>query len=299
MDPTDIDQVLEQKFTSLSPRLQHAARYVVDHPEEVALNSMRTIAGLAGVDPSSMIRLAREIGFSSYEEFRNQYRSRLLSGTATWSGRARRLRDRKPDVSGAAALVREIANQDQINLQQAFADETITKLEEAKHLFLNARRVYVMGLRSLFPVAFYFHYVCRLFSTKTVLLTGTGGTLADDLRFLENEDILFLFSYRPYARDAVRALSFARSKNAKIVGVTDSKVSPIARDADVAIIVSNVSPSLLPTIIPSLAVAQAVANAILSESDEDAIRQIERSEQQLQRFSVYAEDGRPKGRRPR
>lgn len=298
MDPSDINKLVEQKFTSLSPRLQQAARYVIDHPDEVALSSMRTVAGLADVDPSSMLRLARELGFASYDGFRDRYRELLLAGSATWTGRARRLRDRKP-APEIAELVREIARQDQHNLQHAFSEDAIGKIEQATRIFMQARRVYVIGLRSLFPVAFYFHYVCRLFSTKTVLLTGTGGTLADDLRFLEEEDALIAFSYRPYARDAVRAVDYARAKKSKVIAITDSKVSPIARLADIAIVVSNVSASLLPTILPSLGVAQALATAILSESDESAMRQIGRSEQQLQSFSVYIDDAPAKNRRPR
>lgn len=294
MDPADINDLIKNKFAALSPRLQQAARYVIDHPEDVALNSMRTVAGLAGVDPSSMIRLARELGFAKYDEFRDRYRTLLLAGGITWTGRARRLRERKP-ASSTAALVHEISQQDQQNLQHAFGPDTILKLEGAKQIFEQARRVYVLGLRSLFPVAFYFHYLCRLFSTKTALLTATGGTFADDLRFLEDVDALIAFSYRPYSREAVRAVDFARSKDAKIIAVTDSKVSPIARAADLSIIVTNVSTSLLPTIVPSIGVAQALATLLLSESDEEAMHQIARSEQQLQRFNVYVEDSPRKG----
>lgn len=289
-DPTasDIESLIEARFAGLSPRLQQAARYIIDNPRDVALSSMRAIAGRANVDPSSMVRLAQELGFPGYEELRDRYRNKLLSAEGTWSRRARDLQGRNEDPS-LAPLVREILDQDQANLERTFSAETISALGDAKRLIDEARSVYVLGLRSLFPVAFYFHYACRLFNTKTVLLTGTGGTFADDLRMARPEDVILAFSYQPYARDAVRATQYVKSQGAKVIAVTDSKVSPVAKHADVSIIVSNTSTSLLPTVIPFFAISQALATLLASESSEDVIRQIARSEEQLMAFQVYSD----------
>jgi len=286
---SDIEDLIEARFASLSPRLQQAARYIIDNPRVVAVSTMRALAARADVDPSSMVRLAQELGFSGYEQVREYYRRKLLSEEGPWSRRARDLRSRNED-SRLAPLVREILEQDQINLERTFSAETIASLGEAKTLIEGARSVYVLGLRSLFPVAFYFHYACRLFNTKTVLLTGTGGTFADDLRLARAEDVILAFSYQPYARDAVRATEYVRGQGAKVIAVTDSKVSPVAKNADVSIIAWNSSTSLLPTVIPFLAIAQALATLLVSESSEDAIRQIARSEEQLFAFDVYSDD---------
>jgi DNA-binding MurR/RpiR family transcriptional regulator len=75
-----------------------------------------------------------------------------------------------------------------------------------------------------------------------------------------------------------------------VIAVTDSKVSPIAKNADVVIIASNASTSLLPTVIPFLAIAQALATLLVSESSEEAMQRIARSEEQLASFRVYHED---------
>src|SRR5882724_4026626 len=62
-----IIELIESRFPALSPRLRSAARFVLDNPEEIALHSMRAAAAKAGIHPSSMQRLARELGFAGYE----------------------------------------------------------------------------------------------------------------------------------------------------------------------------------------------------------------------------------------
>lgn len=285
----EVEDLIGQRFGELSPRLQQAARYIVDNPEEVAVSSMRAVAGRADVDPSAMVRLAQELGFAGYDDLRERYRRKLVVGSGTWSGRLQRIQSRKDD-SSAAALVREILTQDQLNLEKTFSAETVAALEKAQKLIGEARHLYVVGLRSLFPVAFYFHYACRLINTKSILLTGTGGTFADDLRLAKHDDVMLVFSYRPYARDAVRAVDFLKSQGARVIAVTDSKVSPVAKNADAVIVVSNASTPLLPTVIPFLAIAQALATLLVADSSDVVNQQIARSEEQLTRFRVYHDD---------
>jgi DNA-binding MurR/RpiR family transcriptional regulator len=289
---------IEEMFSSLSPMLQQAARFVMDNPEEVALNSMRGVAAKAEVHPTSMLRLARVLGFDSYEDFRDRYRDWVLSRGSMWSGRARTLRDRRPQ-SAPETLIHEIIDQEQQNLHISFSDENVAKLLDAKELIDKARDIYVLGLRSLYPVAFYFNYVCRMFMSNTVLMSGVGGTFADELRSIDHNDALIAFSYRPYARDTVRAVEFARARKAKLISVTDSKLSPIGKDAHISIVVSNTTSSLIQTIIPSLAVAQALAALLLSESGPESMRALGRSELQLHSFNVYFEERREREKKGR
>lgn len=282
-----IGDLIEARFASLSPQLRQAARFVIDNPEEIALSSMRAAAAKAHVHPSSMLRLARELGFKSYDPFRKQFRNWIvMRGEADWSGRAQTLRQGRP-ASANASLITDMVRQEQVSLQKTFGPEIMEKLVSAERLISEARNVYILGLRSLFPVAFFMHYVCQMFMAKTVLMTGFGGTFADDLRNIDDKDVMVAFSYRPYAQDAVQAVTFARERRAQVVAVTDSKVSPIIGDDGVSIVVSNKSRSLLPTILPAVAVAQALASLLVAESGDETMAKIAKSEAQLNRFGVY------------
>lgn len=279
--------LIEKRFPSLSPRLRAAARFVLDNPHEIALHSMRAAAATAQIHPSSMQRLARELGFENYESFRDRFRQYVTGGDGEpWTVRARSLRERLSAPNGIA-LVNEIVAHEQHDIERTFGTNIYDGLTEASHLIANARTAYVLGLRSLFPIAFYMHYVCRLFTTKTVLLTGLGGTFADDLREATAEDVLIAFSYQPYARQAVTAVNFVRARGVPVIAVTDSRVSPIVGKPGVSLIVSTTSPSLFPTILPGLAVAQALVTLLVAGSGEEAMTKIARSEEQLRDFGVY------------
>ena len=64
---------LTEAYPALSPQLKRAAKYVLDRPAEVAVNSMRRVAAAAQVAPSSMLRLAKTLGYPSYEAFRRPF----------------------------------------------------------------------------------------------------------------------------------------------------------------------------------------------------------------------------------
>lgn len=289
MENETIIAILERRFPDLTPQLRKAARFAIDNPGDVALHSMRTVAKRAQVQHNAMLRLAREIGFDSYDAFRDCFRRLLVKGQRTdWLGRAKSLRQSFP-AGPSGGLVAEYLGQEMDNLQKTFAPEVVGELDQAVELLSKARNVYIVGLRSLFPVAFYFHYVCRLFTSKSVLLTGTGGTFADELRSVSDEDVLVAFSYQPYAKDAVKAVEFASRRGARVISVTDSKVSPVVTATGLNFVIGNSSASLFPTVLPALAIAQLLATLLVSGGDEELLIAVERSERQLNSFGVYTE----------
>jgi DNA-binding MurR/RpiR family transcriptional regulator len=287
--PISIVEHLEAQFATLSPALRKAARFAIDNPEEVAVNSMRTIARRAGVHHNAMVRVAREVGFDNYDAFRDCFRRIVMRARQPgWLDRAQTIRAHFP-AGPNGRLIGQYVQQEIANIQQAFSEETVANLDRAIDLMRSARCTYVLGLRSLFPAAYYFHYVCRLFSDRFVLLTGTGGTFPDELRGVYAEDVLLAFSYRPYSKDSVQAVEFARNKGARIVSITDSKVSPVLGAGTLGFVVNNTSDSLFPTLLPALALAEVLATLLVSTGDSETLAEISRSQEQLDSFGVYVE----------
>jgi DNA-binding MurR/RpiR family transcriptional regulator len=285
----EIDQLIEATYETLSPQLRQAARFVIDNPEQIAVNSMRASAAKAHVHPTSMLRLARQLGFEGYDSFRNRFRDRVTRrDSAPWSDRARSLRERTPAGSDEG-LAHEIFRQEVENLHITFNETLAARVREAEERICKARTVYVLGLRSLYPVAFYFDYVCRMFMGNVHLMSGTGGTFPDDLRRIDERDTLVAFSYDPYATDTVEAVAYARERGASIVAITDSRLSPIAAPDDCTIVVSNTTSSLFPTILPAFAVVEVLAASLISRAGQETMDEIASSEEQLARFGVYVE----------
>jgi DNA-binding MurR/RpiR family transcriptional regulator len=281
-----VKQRLETAYPGLSPQLRHAARYVLDRPDDVALHSMRHLASIAGVHPSTMVRLARAMDFPGYVDFREPFRQRLRGAGAGYLDRVRHLQARGRDTD-AAALIGDMLTADLGNLGQSFADIGVDRLSECVAEMSAARRVYVVGLRSCYPVAFFFHYGWSMFEDKTVLLDGRGGTFADELRAIGEGDAMLAISFTPYTREVVRAVSHAKDRGARIIAITDSAVSPLARRADWPLIVSTDSPSFFHSVVPALAVVQSMIALLAARGGTAALDSLAASVDQLDSFRAY------------
>ena len=288
MNKEEVEKLISERYQSLPPKLKVAARHVLDAPKDIAIQSMRSVAADAKLQPATMLRFARELGFDSYEKFRALYVSWLSSSEMTFVARAKTLRKRRVS-DGQEKLFSEMYDMDVVSLDRTLGAANAAAFEAAKKLLVGARRFYVLGLRSLFPAAYYLDYACRLFSDKSVLVTGVGGAIADELRRATAKDVLVVFSFEPYARLTVEAVRYAAERKVKIVAVTDSIVSPIAESASVVLLAPNAGPALVPSILPAMAVAQALANLMVTAGGAATLGEIARSDAQLQRLHAYAD----------
>ncbi|VVD75088.1 MurR/RpiR family transcriptional regulator [Pandoraea fibrosis] len=293
MTKDELEKVISMRFQEMPPKLRQAARYVLDSPKEVALQSMRTVAARAQLQPASMLRLARDLGFSSYEDFRSVYIDWLSAGPSGPSGlleRAEQVREHSR-ASGDDQLLAESLAHEYGNLEATLSKRNEQSFHEAVDLLRNASRIYVLGLRSLYPPAFYLHYVLSTFQDNVTLISGEGGALIDDMRRIGKTDVLLCFTARPYTVASVETTRFARQRGATVVAVSDSTLSPVAAQAHTCIVAPNTSLSLFPSILPALAVAQTLAQLLMAHGGEETLAEVANSAAQLHEFNIYtAED---------
>ena len=105
---SDLREKLISDYAKLSPQMQKAARYILDHPNEVALRSMRALAAAAGVPPSTITRLMGAIGIETWQEFRDHYQTRLLDQPASYAQRARGTQSTENDANRKVSRVRKL-----------------------------------------------------------------------------------------------------------------------------------------------------------------------------------------------
>lgn len=281
----ELEQRLTDSFTTLTPQLQTAARYFLEHPEEVGLNSMRHVAKAAGVKPATITRLSKALGFSEYEQLREPFRQRLRSQPPEYSARLRDVQRR--GVDDTHALFEEVRAQDIDNIQRTLSDDMYATLLDAAETLQAGRRVYVLGLRGAYSVAFLFHYAYQMFRDNSQLLDGHAGIFADQLRDINADDSMLVVSIPPYTQLTIDAVGYAAEAGASIVAITDSGLSPAALSATHTIIAHNKSPSFYQSFTASLCVSQALITLLVSQSGGNALEIIKEAEQQLSRVSAY------------
>ena len=281
----DTIRLLVDSYPKLTPQLQRAARFMVEHPEEVGLNSMRRLAKDAGVKPATITRLTKILGFPEYDALREPFRQRLKTRSPDF---ASKLQDvQKLGESNEASLFADLRAQEIFNIEHSLSDENYTIMDAAAQTMHDSRKVYVLGLRGAHAPAFLFHYSYQLFQDNSQLLDTSAGIFADQLRGIGPEDSLLVVSFPPYTQLTIDAVEYAAEAGAKIVAVTDSIVSPAASAAVHTIVTKNQSPSFYHSFTGALAVIQALITMLVTKAGGDAVKIVEEAEKQLSRISAY------------
>lgn len=269
MPPSDPlrDQIIAQ-FDTLSAQLQQAARYLLEHPEEVALVSMREVARHAAVQPATMTRLAKVLGFQGYNDIRTHYAQTLRR---RGDGFADKVRQQSPAATGATEsdIAQQMLQGLSTQISSLCAPETLQRLTAMADRLAAANNVYVLGLRSSHVVAWHFHYVMSLLGERTVHLDGPAGTGGDALMRAKQGDVLLIVSIQPYTVDSLTLAQLAHDKGLAILSITDSEVSPLSSISEQAIYCPTQSESFFHTLAPALAISEVLC-ALLAERDRPA-----------------------------
>jgi DNA-binding MurR/RpiR family transcriptional regulator len=286
---------ITERYEALSPQLRNAARYLLDHPDDVALRSMRDIAETAGLPAVTFVRLTRALGFRDYAELRQVFQNRLRRGPdgVGFSAKARDLQRRGGGDSAATLLLKEVFGAEIDNIELTFEKNHPGTVERAVDLVEHADRVLLLGQRSCHAPAFFFHYVYRLFRANAVLVVPPA---IDALRGVGRRDLLLVISIAPYSAEAVETARYAREEGAQILAITDDALSPVARVADASLLVAAATPSFFHSMASTMALVQALLALLVARGGKDALAAIEASEQLLERFNAYWVDDNPRRR---
>jgi DNA-binding MurR/RpiR family transcriptional regulator len=295
-DFPDLLERVRDRYAALPVRAQRVARWLIERPDDVALLSTRQQARAIDVAPATLTRFAKTFGFAGYDALRGVLQGRLRARAAAFAPRARRMVARR-DASGANALAAGVLDAIADNLETLRDNATLRSLHKAALLLSRGRRIYVLGSRSSYPVAYHFFYVASFGGAPVVLVDGPGGIGIDALRGANSADIMFAVSVAPYTRATVEAVAHGAERRVGVIALTDSPLSPLALRARAVLTVPTATPSFFHTMSAAFAVAETLAALVVAERGPQAIRATERADQDLR--SLYAYLGAEPGTRRR
>ncbi|WP_456840572.1 MurR/RpiR family transcriptional regulator [Bradyrhizobium sp. USDA 4486] len=273
-------------YERMPRQMKVAARWLHDHPTEVALLSMREQARQAGVSPATLTRCAKRLGFAGFDRLKEIFADTVRERPESFAGRAEQLLVRR-EAEGDAGIIGDTIDALHGHLRQLAQPSAITALGAAADVIADARTIFCLGLRSSFPAAYLIHYACSLLGSPTILIEGIGGTPNDALRSVRRGDVLLTVTVSPYTRYTVQASEFAVSRGAKVVAVTDSELSPVAKLSEVVICVRTETPSFFHTMTPVFAAVECLIELIAAKQGTRALDALKASEAHLASFDTY------------
>ena len=258
-----------ERYDSLSKRLQQIARYVLDEPNEMALETLAVISERCGVQPSAIVRFAKTFGYPGASQMQRLFRDGLLSGHAAlgYGERVRHFNEavaKKPE--GGADVLSEFVEGNTLALQNLAQTVSEADMAQAVKLIDKAETVYVVGFRRSFPVASYLAYSLQQVNKRTLFIDGVAGLTKQQVQTIGPKDVLIAVSYHPYAEETIQAVEMAAARGASILSISDSLVSPIAKPATLVLHVRESEVRTFRSLAASICLAQALVIGFAFES---------------------------------
>jgi DNA-binding MurR/RpiR family transcriptional regulator len=255
----ELKDVIAENYPSLSRQLQKIARFVLEYPEDMALETVAVIAQRAEVQPSSMIRFAQALGFDGFSDMQLILRSVLVTRSSNYRDRIETIRRQSEgDGANTATVLADSVEEGIQSLQLLEAHISSEDLDRAIELLADANDIYVLAGRRAFPVAFYLTYAIGRLDRSVHLLDGVGGMLSQQARNIKQQDAVIVVSFPPYSPDVVELFAEKNQCGITTIGITDSAVSPIAMEATVAFGIKQQEESGFRSLVAPMCLAQSL-----------------------------------------
>lgn len=260
--PTSFDSLRDAilaRRDSFPKRLAQVARFALESPDDIALNTVAEIAAKADVQPSTLIRFAQSLGYSGFSDLQQIFRSRLRDRWPDYAERVQSLRAADAAQGGPLHLLDGFAQtaMDSLLRLRDRADEA--SLTAAVDLLAGAKTVYILGQRRAFPVASYLAYAFGKLGIRFILLDNLGALLPEQAGFITEDDALIAISFTPYTPSTIETATRIGQRGVPILAITDSAFSPLAPLAKVWLEVAETDFGAFRSLAATLCLAMALA----------------------------------------
>lgn len=234
--PKDYDTLklaIGAHHAGLPKRLRQIAEFAIACPDEMALETVAEISRKANVQPSSLVRFAKQFGFEGFSDMQRVFQLRLVGRSGSYAERIREAQSGREDGGSPLAIMDELIAAITASLQELRQDVHPSDLEKAVALLAEAEIIGLVAQRRSFPVAAYLAYALSHLERRAVLIDGLGGLAAEQTRLIDSGSAVIAVSFSPYAPETLAVVDQARSQGAKIIAITDNALSPLISRADV------------------------------------------------------------------
>lgn len=281
-----LQQRIRQGLPDLPKKLAMAARYALDNPERIALDSMRSTAVSVGVTSTTMLRLARELGFENYEAFRSSFQAELIKDG--FGARAGALRSDDP-VTDGLSLGEQICLANEENLKTLRASLVQDDIDALAELMRQAPNVHLVGSGSMFWVATLMRHTGAMILPNLRLVGSEYAVAAEAMGALEPEDVVICFGMHPTALRTHDAIEYANAHGAVTAAIIDRVSSPIADNTRFLFHCQTDSPHYYPSLGCFVTMVEAILASVVAKGGARELERIKEVETIRKTSGRYSE----------
>lgn len=279
-------QKLEEGYKKFSKGQKKLADFIHEDYDKAAFLTAARMGDEVGVSESTVVRFAMALGYDGYPEFQKA----LGELVRTKLNSIQRMEVTYGRISQSEILASVLQSDvDKIKLTLGSIDHEAFEL--AVNTILEAKKIYVIGIRSCAPLAsfltFYLNLIC-----ENVIAVNTNGSseIFEQMIRVGEEDVVIGISFPRYSMRTLKALEFASTRKAKVITLTDSIHSPINLYSSCNLIARSDMASIVDSLVAPLSVINALVVALCMKKQGEVIETLETLEGIWDEYQVYSKD---------
>ncbi|MFZ2102432.1 MAG: MurR/RpiR family transcriptional regulator [Oricola sp.] len=217
--------------SSLPKRLSQAAEYALSHPDEIALGTAASIASAADVQPSTLVRLARHLGYEGFSDFQTVFRERLKNRASTYEERLLKIEKGTSGDSYESALLNGFLTAARQSIDSLSEHINPADFARCVSILAEADTIYLVAKRRAYPLAAHMGYAFGKLKIRSVMVDSANGIDPEIVQMATPRDAVIACSFSPYAPASVEQAQAFTARGVPLVAITDSALSPLAANA--------------------------------------------------------------------
>lgn len=279
----DILSVMQKNAHTFSKGQRMLANYITESYDKAAFMTASRLGKTVGVSESTVVRFAMELGYDGYPSMQKAMQDMVLN-RLTSVQRIEVANDRIGDQDVLSTVLQSDADKLRQTAELVSRDDFRASVEAIR----KAKRIYILGARSVAPLANFLGYYLNFMFNDVRIITASGASeMFERLVSLDSDDVVVAFSFPRYSAATVKGAQYCRSAGATVIGVTDSRLSPLGQHSDYVLVAKSDMVSLVDSIVAPLSVINALIVALTAGQEQKLAKTFDALEQVWEEYNVY------------
>ena len=279
----DILSILKEQESTFSKGQKRIARYIHEAYDKAAFMTANKLGKTVGVSESTVVRFAVDLGFDGYPSMQKAMQEMVLNRLTS----VQRIEVASNRI-GDQDVVSTVIHSDMEKLRRTGETVSREEFQASVNAILKAKRLYILGVRSVAPLAnFLGYYMNYMFNNVHVLSGVSAGEVFEKIVGVNSSDVVIAFSFPRYSSSTTKGAQYCRSAGATVIGITDSKDSPLGVHCDHVLAAKSDMVSLVDSLVAPLSLVNALIVAIAAKKEKALSQTFANLERIWDKYDVY------------
>lgn len=276
----DISQLIGDHYANLTKSEKQIADFILKNQEEAAFFSAGEIASRLGLSEATMVRFARNLGFSSYPAMRtvlqDAFRRRVTH--------AARLSSRLDDLKTGGDILERMTATEIDYLSQALDTVDRNQLHRGIELLRTHNRIFVFGVGPSVSLVDLLNIRLGRFGHQVIPLTTTGREILEPILTMSEQDLLFAIGFFDMSVALQTVLDRARETHCPVIFLTDTLGSIVGERADVILTARRGPTAEFHSMVVPMTIINTMLLGVAQEERDAVMRNLDQLDQLRERF---------------